>query len=109
MLRVNVKFNKEQIYNCIMIEIGDIMIFLRRKKNPLEIAKNEAEQVIEVTSPAFKHGERIPRKYTCEGEDISPPLRFENIPDNTAELALIMYDPDAPIGIFHHWLLYDIV
>ncbi|ABN69313.1 phospholipid-binding protein, PBP family [Staphylothermus marinus F1] len=84
------------------------MIFLRRKKNPLEIAKNEAEQVIEVSSPVFKHGERIPRKYTCEGEDVSPPLRFENTPDNTAELALIMYDPDAPVGIFYHWLLYDI-
>lgn len=84
------------------------MIFFRRRKNPLDIARNEAEENLKVTSPAFKHGERIPVKYTCDGEDVSPPIKIENVPSNTAELVLIMYDPDAPIGIFYHWLLYDI-
>lgn len=63
---------------------------------------------MELTSPAFKHGEAIPRKYTCDGEDVSPPLAISGVPQGAKTLVLIMEDPDAPIGLFTHWILYEI-
>lgn len=63
---------------------------------------------MELSSPAFKYGEVIPRKYTCDGEDVSPPLVISGVPQEAKALALIMEDPDAPIGLFTHWVLYEI-
>ncbi|GAB6076519.1 YbhB/YbcL family Raf kinase inhibitor-like protein [Desulfurobacterium crinifex] len=59
-------------------------------------------------SLAFGNGEYIPIKYTCDGEDISPPLLFFDIPDETQSFAIIVDDPDAPSGVFTHWIIYDI-
>lgn len=59
-------------------------------------------------SPAFEHGGSIPAGYTCEGEDISPPLIWENIPEGTITFALISDDPDAPAGTWVHWIYYNI-
>ncbi len=61
-----------------------------------------------LSSPAFGAGETIPARYTCDGEDISPPLRWEGIPEGTRSFALIVDDPDAPVGTFIHWVLYNI-
>ena len=61
-----------------------------------------------LTSTAFKEGEIIPKKYTCDGPDISPPLEWESVPANTRSLALIAEDPDAPMGTWIHWVIYDI-
>ncbi|RLC65970.1 MAG: YbhB/YbcL family Raf kinase inhibitor-like protein [Chloroflexi bacterium] len=61
----------------------------------------------ELTSPAFAHGEPIPSKYTCDGEDISPPLEWSGAPAGTQSFALIMDDPDAPVGTWIHWVLYN--
>lgn len=61
-----------------------------------------------VSSPAFKHEGEIPVKYTCEGEEINPPLQINEIPHGTQSLALIMEDPDAPNGTFDHWLVWNI-
>ncbi len=62
-----------------------------------------------LTSSAFRQGERIPTRYTCEGEDISPELSWEGAPSDTAAFALILHDPDAPrANGFTHWLLYNI-
>ncbi len=63
---------------------------------------------IEVTSSAFKSGGSIPAKYTCEGEDVSPALKWSNVPGTTKSLALICDDPDAPMGTWVHWVIYDI-
>jgi Raf kinase inhibitor-like YbhB/YbcL family protein len=63
---------------------------------------------VQVTSPAFKEGGMIPQQYTCEGEDISPPLRWGAVPEGTESLAVIMEDPDAPWGTFVHWVVYDL-
>jgi len=64
---------------------------------------------IQVSSPAFEAGGRIPTKYTGEGEDVSPPLRWSGAPGETRELALICEDPDAPTPHpFVHWVLYRI-
>jgi Raf kinase inhibitor-like YbhB/YbcL family protein len=62
----------------------------------------------EVTSTAFGHGQPVPRKHTCEGEDGSPPLAWSGVPDGTASLALVVDDPDAPGGTFAHWRAWGI-
>jgi Raf kinase inhibitor-like YbhB/YbcL family protein len=61
-----------------------------------------------VKSPAFENNKLIPSKYTCDGEDVSPPLKIEGIPEKTKSLALIMEDPDAPSGLWVHWLIWNI-
>ncbi len=62
---------------------------------------------MKLQSVAFSHNGNIPQKYTCEGEDVNPPLEISNVPENTKSLALIMDDPDAPNGTFTHWLMWD--
>ena len=61
-----------------------------------------------LTSAAFNSGETIPDKYSCDGENISPPLSWDSVPEGTGALALIVDDPDAPAGTFTHWLLYNL-
>ena len=61
-----------------------------------------------VKNPAFENNKLIPSKYTCDGEEVSPPLIVEGIPEKTKSLALIMEDPDAPAGLFIHWLVWNI-
>lgn len=63
---------------------------------------------IQITSSVFKEGEPIPSKYTCDGEDISPPLKWSSLPEGTKSLALISDDPDAPVGTWVHWVIYNI-
>ncbi len=57
---------------------------------------------------AFKDGAAVPRLHTCDGADISPALEWGGEPDGTKSFALIVDDPDAPVGVWNHWLLWDI-
>jgi hypothetical protein len=59
-------------------------------------------------SPAFAEGAAIPRLHTCEGADLSPALEWSGEPEGTKSFALIVDDPDAPVGVWNHWLLWDI-
>jgi Raf kinase inhibitor-like YbhB/YbcL family protein len=61
-----------------------------------------------LTSLAFLDGEPIPRRYTCDGEDVSPPLAWSGVPPGTKSLALVCDDPDAPLGTWTHWVLYGL-
>jgi Raf kinase inhibitor-like YbhB/YbcL family protein len=62
-----------------------------------------------VTSPAFEHEGAIPEKYTCQGEKVSPPLSWSGAPEETQSFALVVHDPDAPIGIdFVHWVVWNL-
>jgi Raf kinase inhibitor-like YbhB/YbcL family protein len=63
---------------------------------------------ISVDSPDITEGGPIPTRYTCDGENVSPPLRWSGIPQDTAALALVVDDPDAPRGTFTHWVVVDI-
>ncbi len=63
---------------------------------------------IKVTGKAFEEGGMIPRQYTCDGRDISPPLAWSGVPDETKSLALVCDDPDAPMGTWVHWVLYGL-
>jgi len=76
--------------------------------NPKTDCRKELQMKLTITSPAFKNGESIPAKYTCDGTDINPPLRIEGVPKETVSLALIVDDPNAPKGVWDHWLLWDI-
>ena len=66
------------------------------------------KKALKIESPAFKSGKDIPIEYTCDGNDLSPPLRFLNIPENTESLALIVDDPDAPMGTWVHWVIWNL-
>jgi Raf kinase inhibitor-like YbhB/YbcL family protein len=61
-----------------------------------------------LTSDAFGHGDEIPRRHTCEGDDVSPALSWSDPPAGTGALALVVDDPDAPVGTFTHWLAANI-
>jgi len=63
---------------------------------------------MEITSSAFDEGAMIPEKYTCDNIDISPPLKWTNIPEGTKTLAIICDDPDAPMGTWVHWILFNL-
>jgi Raf kinase inhibitor-like YbhB/YbcL family protein len=62
----------------------------------------------ELTSPAFAPSAAIPRKHACDGADVSPRLEWRNAPAETETIALIMEDPDAPVGLWIHWIAYDV-
>ena len=64
--------------------------------------------VIQLNSIGFKHGGKIPDRYTCKGEDISPSLAWDEPPAGTQSFVLIMDDPDAPVGTWDHWLLFNL-
>ena len=66
------------------------------------------EHTMQLLSPAFKNGGEIPVKYTCDGADISIPLEFVDVPREAKSIVVIMDDPDAPMGVFVHWVIYDI-
>ena len=61
-----------------------------------------------ISSSAFKNEGKIPSKYTCDGDEINPPLKIEGLPDGTQTMAIIVEDPDAPKGTFDHWLVWNI-
>jgi len=65
-------------------------------------------QQLKVSSSAFEYEGLIPEKYTCDGENISPPLHIDHIPAEAACLVLIAEDPDAPAGTWVHWLVWNI-
>ena len=63
---------------------------------------------MKITSSAFQEGGNIPSKFTCDGGDSSPPLRIAEIPSGAKTLALVVDDPDAPSGLFTHWMVWNI-
>jgi len=66
------------------------------------------KMTIQITSPAFKEGQPIPKKHTCEGPDLSPALEWTGVTEGSKSLALICDDPDAPMGIWVHWVLFNL-
>ena len=64
--------------------------------------------LMKISSPDFGTGQMIPSAFTCQGMEVSPALNIEGIPDGTKSLALIVDDPDAPMGTWVHWVVYDI-
>jgi Raf kinase inhibitor-like YbhB/YbcL family protein len=61
-----------------------------------------------ITSPAYESNKSIPSKHTCDGDDVNPTLNIEGIPEETKSLVLIVDDPDAPMGTWDHWIVWNI-
>lgn len=80
--------------------------FGQSKKQHQHKARQKME--IKITSTAFEEGGMIPKQYTCDGKDISPRLKWSGVPDSAKSLALICDDPDAPMGTWVHWVLYNL-
>jgi Raf kinase inhibitor-like YbhB/YbcL family protein len=66
------------------------------------------KMTVKITSSAFTEGSMIPKRYTCDAEDVSPDLAWTAVPDGTKSLALICDDPDAPMGNWVHWVLFNL-
>jgi Raf kinase inhibitor-like YbhB/YbcL family protein len=75
---------------------------------PSEIPSTEATMSLELTSDAFISGQSIPAKYACTGRNISPALTWNEPPSGTQSFALIVDDPDTPMGTWVHWVLFNI-
>jgi Raf kinase inhibitor-like YbhB/YbcL family protein len=72
-------------------------------------AEDSSRLTIRLTSPAFADGGMIPKTYTCDGRDRSPPLDWSGVPASARSLVLICDDPDAPMGTWSHWVLYNLI
>ncbi|MDD2758247.1 MAG: YbhB/YbcL family Raf kinase inhibitor-like protein [Patescibacteria group bacterium] len=89
--------------------IGLIFIFIKQNAAsqpaaPPRVTYNN----MMLTSPAFKHNDYLPAKFTCDGTDTNPPLVFGGVPKETVSLVLVVDDPDSPSGEFTHWLIWNI-
>jgi Raf kinase inhibitor-like YbhB/YbcL family protein len=73
-----------------------------------EAPPKEGDMVLSVSSSVFGEEDMIPARYTCQGQDISPPLAWGEVPAGTQSLTLIMDDPDATVGVFTHWVVFNI-
>jgi Raf kinase inhibitor-like YbhB/YbcL family protein len=81
-----------------------------RSRGPITVPVNPTiskQNPMEITSTAFGPNQPIPQKYSCDGDGVNPPLEFKNIPDGIKSLALIVDDPDAPMGTWTHWTLWN--
>ena len=108
-------YNKTQLFSfyilILVFIIGCVEQQEQFKQTEISISnKNDTENEIsmKLTSPAFTHNSQIPSEFTCDGADSSPPLTINDVPKNTKSLALIMDDPDAPVGVWDHWTAFNI-
>ncbi len=89
-----------------------IVIFVsscsKREVTVTTTAYEDGGQDMKISSPAFKNNGTIPKKYTCDGDNVNPELLISGVPKNAKSLVLIMDDPDAPRGTFTHWVVWDI-
>ncbi|MDR3726009.1 MAG: YbhB/YbcL family Raf kinase inhibitor-like protein [Terracidiphilus sp.] len=86
---------------------GQTISTVAEKTDPTALQGGSAMS-FRLQSTAFANGDAIPRKYTCEGADLSPALSWDGIPAGTHSLALIADDPDAPMGTWTHWVIWNI-
>jgi len=100
----------------IIIIIGSFVVALSGTRDVVEVDEganinNNQDQLMDtlkLTSSAFEHNGKIPSMYTCDGEGINPKLKIEGVDENAKSLVLIMDDPDAPSGVWDHWVKFNI-
>lgn len=89
----------------VLLIAGTIFFFNNGQTAP---EKSITNLNMQISSPAFQHNGRIPALYTCDGKNISPPLAISDVPETAQSLVLISDDPDAPVGTWVHWLVWNI-
>jgi len=77
-------------------------------QSPALAQQKDNKMEIKLTSAAFKEGQPIPRQYTCDGLNVSPPLEWTGVPKTAKTVAIVADDPDAPAGTWVHWVVYDL-
>jgi Raf kinase inhibitor-like YbhB/YbcL family protein len=100
----------QKMIRKILIYAAVTLFLLSSCKDSRPVQKNSGGKTmkIKITSTAFSEGQFIPAKYTCDGQDISPPLKWDSVPKETRSIALICDDPDAPRKAWTHWVLYNL-
>jgi len=101
---------KRNIHKYFVLILGSILAFsiIGLKSFTQKKANIEGGNDMELFCKDFKNNESIPEKFTCQGKDVNPQLEWNDVPEGTKSFALSVKDPDAPIGTFVHWLVYDI-
>lgn len=101
----------------LIIFVGAYIAFSKKAEAPITTGSNNpSSMTLALSSPIFTEGGTIPSKYTCDGENVSPELHIDNVPEGTKSFVLVMDDPDIPefvkkergIEKFNHWSLYNI-
>jgi len=100
---------RDNIFRVAVLLLVSCLVFVllagcKSEEQPLK----EGEMALELSSSAFQEGGEIPTKYTCEGQDVSPAITWSEPLVGTQSFALIMDDPDAPVGVFTHWVLFNL-
>lgn len=98
----------QRLFFCVTLLAAAMNTACSNSDKPALSEDRTAPVTIKITSPSFAEGQPIPSKYTCDGENISPPLNWDEVPEAAKSFALICDDPDAPGGTWVHWVLYDL-
>lgn len=102
------------IFVLILVIFSSVIIFLQQKKPTIPVEKGKelkieiSSKAMRLASSAFGHNQPIPSKYTCDGDNINPPLSISDVTSGAKSLVLIMDDPDAPSGTWAHWTVWSI-
>lgn len=92
----------------VLVVVG-VLVYKNYQSTPNPSSKIMRSNTLKLTSSAFEHNGPIPEKYTCDGQDFSPPLAIAGVPSSAKSLALILHDPDAPAaGGWDHWIIYNL-
>lgn len=92
----------------LILGIGYFALFQIQRSEKETILKPEAKGNMIITSPVFQNNAFIPSKYTCDGENVNPPLEIKNVPPAAKSLVLIVDDSDAPMDVWTHWAVWNI-
>jgi len=105
---INLYESHRKIFNYYLSGFNLFNFFLFQKVKKRNFFARNFAKIMKISSPAFEENSKIPEKYTCDGENVNPPLKIEGIPKEAKSLVLIVDDPDAPMGTFLHWLVWNI-
>lgn len=103
---MNIRFVLSFIIITLVLGIG-YLVFLQRSGQEIILEPKLKANMI-IASPTFQHNGFIPPKYTCDGDNVSPPLEMKDVPQGTKSLVLIVDDPDVPRGTWVHWTVWNI-